>query len=222
MIVLRKIISWLGRIFEFIFAFLFFYLIVTIIGHNFTVGDSSQSGPITIYVQNNGIHTDVCLPVNSEVINWDSFIPKSDFPDARNFEYVSIGWGDKGFFLDTPTWAELKFSTAFNAACRNSPTAMHVEYSGVPEINENRKKVTISEENYQKLIVFVKSQFVLKQGKVDLIKGKGYTERDNFYEAHGNYHAFNTCNRFTNQALKAANVKTGFFVLFPDGIMKWI
>lgn len=220
--IFRKVLSWILRFFEAFFAFLFFYLIVTIFGHNFTTGEKPNNGSIVIYVQNNGIHTDICLPVNTKDIDWRSFLPTSDYPNAKEFEYVAIGWGDKGFFLDTPTWAELKASTAFNAAFLKSPTAMHVEYTGIPEINENRKKVRISRENYRKMIAFVKKQFDLKNGKVQLISGKGYSERDNFYEAHGSYHAFNTCNRFTNGALKAANVKTGVFVLFPDGIMKWL
>ena len=29
--------------------------------------------------------------------------------------YVAIGWGDRGFYVDTPTWADLKLSTLCNA-----------------------------------------------------------------------------------------------------------
>ena len=42
--------------------------------------------------------------------------------------YISIGWGDKGFYLDTPTWAELKLSTALIAGFGLGNAALHITY----------------------------------------------------------------------------------------------
>ena len=114
----------------------------------------------------------------------------------------------------------MKASTAVNAAFLPSPTAMHVAYSETPKVNENRKKVTISKSAYKKMIKYIKSSFKLKEGAIEIIPNKGYSDHDNFYEAKNSYHMFRTCNIWTNEALKSAGVKTGVYALFPDGILK--
>ena len=205
-------------------AFLFFYLVVALYGAAIPVGEIHKKGDIDIYVQSNGVHTDVCLPVHTKVMNWNKFIPAEPYGESGGHEFIAIGWGDKGFFLDTPTWAELKVSTALNAAFLPSATAMHVMYceepnEGVDENGHTKIKVHLSKRQYRLLIKYVKSTFKTSNGKVDLIPNRGYSEADNFYEANDSYHMYRTCNRWTNCALKAAHVRTGFFALFPDGIL---
>lgn len=216
---LFKFWKYFRRTTELFIAFLFFYLIVVIYGAIIPFGGNKQSGDVLIYVQSNGIHTDICLPVETDIMDWKNFIPNKHYPNAEGYEYITLGWGDKGFFLDTPTWGELKVSTALNAAFLPSPTAMHVAYSCEPELNENRRAVRISKRNFKRLISFVKGSFRLKNKAVQLIEGKGYTPNDNFYEANNSYHLFNTCNSWTNKALKTAEIKTGIFALFPDGVI---
>ncbi|HIP31381.1 MAG TPA: TIGR02117 family protein [Crocinitomicaceae bacterium] len=184
-----------------------------------TVGELKKDGELYIYVQSNGVHTDVCLPVENTDFNWTEFLEVSDYREVGDTSFISIGWGDKGFFLDTPTWAELKISTALNAALLPSSTAMHVAYSSEPIITKSRKKVFLNSKEYAKPIDFAKSSFQLKNDEADLIIGKGYSDSDNFYEANNSYHLFRTCNSWTNDALKAANIKTGIWALFPEGIM---
>jgi len=203
---------------EFFLCFIVFYYTVSIYGAVIPVGELKNEGEICIYVQSNGVHTDVCLPTQTETINWLDFIPADSF-ESETYNYITIGWGDKGFFLNTPTWAELKVSTALNAAFLPSETAMHVWYGEEPEVDELHKKVWINEKEYERLVFFIKHSFRLKKGEVDLIPNCGYTPRDNFYEAFNSYHLFRTCNTWTNDALKSANVKTGILALFPDGVL---
>jgi hypothetical protein len=50
-------------------------------------------------------------------MDWGKELPFDNTISKRyDFSYVSFGWGDKGFYLDTPSWAELQPSTAFVAA----------------------------------------------------------------------------------------------------------
>lgn len=209
----------IGRFLESFVAFLFIYLTIAIYGAVIPVGELKTEGDVCMFVQSNGVHTDICLPVHTEQINWLNFISGDVFPGDTKFEYITIGWGDKGFFLDTPTWAELKVSTALNAAFLPSPTAMHVAYSGPPQQDADHRKVFITKREYAQLIRFVKQSFRLAEAKPDLIPDSGYTDYDKFYEANNSYHLFRTCNTWTNEALKSANVKTGIYALFPDGII---
>ena len=215
----KRLLILSGNLLEIFFAFLFLYLTISIYGAVIPLGNLDNEGDITIYVQSNGVHTDVCLPVRTAQMNWFEFVPGEDFPEDASFEYIAIGWGDKGFFLDTPTWAELKVSTALNAAFLPSPTAMHVAYVAEPKEDDEHIKVHISKKEYTRLVRYVKNSFRLKNGHVDLIPQGGYTKYDKFYEAKHSYHMFRTCNIWTNEALKSANIKTGIFALFPNGIM---
>lgn len=184
------------------------------------IGTIESNGEITVFVQSNGVHTEVCFPSQTDCCDWNEFISKEDFPKNDAFDFITIGWGDKGFFLDTPTWAELKTSTALNAVFLPSSTAMHVAYSSQPRESENCIAVKISKSNYLKMIAFVQSTFEQKNSKLGLIKGKGYSKNDNFYEATGSYHLFRTCNSWTNNVLRVGNIHTSLYAFFPDGIME--
>lgn len=218
-ILIKSTLKYTFRFIEIFFAFLFVYFIISQIGGIVSIGKINKSGDLYIYVQSNGIHTDICLPTNTNLIDWDDFIPKKHFPKNQYFDYITIGWGDRGFFLDAKEWSDLTFSTAFNAAFLPTPTLMHVKYGKEPKITEQRKRVFLNKRDYYRLIRFVKKSFVKKKKMINLIVGQGYTDSDNFYEANNTYHMFRTCNRWTNDALKIAGIRTGIYALFPGGIM---
>lgn len=170
---------------------------------------------IVIFLKTNGVHTDLVLPVHNEVFDWRTQFDTTTFKkEEKPFTYVAVGWGDKGFYLNTPTWAELKFSTAFNAMFALSTTAMHVTYrTDVLLPGEKIKKIIVSKEQYTRLISYIvhsfQSQSDGKLRRIDCIHYSG--ANDNFYEAIGTYHLFKTCNVWTNNGLKEIGVKTAFW-----------
>lgn len=184
-------------------------------------GSLLDKGDLEIYVKTNGVHTDLCFPVTTADFDWTKFVPITDFKSVNSATFISIGWGDKGFFLDTPEWSDLKLSTALNAAFFKSGTAMHVQYlKDAPLVSDRVAKVFISHQQYETLIDYVCNSFTQTNGDLELIPNRGYWSNDNFYEAHGNYHLFNTCNVWTNRALKLVGIKTGRFSLSAEGIMR--
>ncbi|MFT5860874.1 MAG: hypothetical protein ACI865_002990 [Flavobacteriaceae bacterium] len=214
LIVLGKSI---GLFLEIFIALMSFYILLFIWGMIFYTGSLSDSGDVTIFVRSNGVHTEICMPVKTDNLNWLNVIPIDAYEDTSQTEFIAIGWGDKGFFLDTPTWAELKTSTALTAVFLPSPTAMHVQYGLKPIVSDVCKKVQISSAQYQKLCNYIEGSFDKKEGAVQLIPGHGYWMTDNFYEAKGTYHLFRTCNVWTNNGLKSANIRTSLFSPFPEG-----
>ena len=180
---------------------------------------SPQEG-IDIYLISNGVHADLCLPVFTEVFDWESVIPPQDFePKAR--EYISFGWGEKGFYLETPTWADLKVSTALMATLLPTPAAMHVIYFPfTPREGAHVQKVRISPDQYLQLVQYIQKSFVRNENHqlvlIDCCSYPGWN--DNFYEAVGSYHLFNTCNNWTNGGLKAAGIKTATWAPFDRSV----
>ncbi len=101
----RKILKTLFFIILSIFLFVVVYLLSeTILSKITTNYSKNENLDYEIFIKSNGVHTDVVLPIKSDVINWFDFFNYEDTLSKRDdFLYISIGWGDKGFYLDTPT-----------------------------------------------------------------------------------------------------------------------
>ncbi len=177
-------------------------------------------GGVTIYVLSNGVHTDIVVPTISEEIDWRQTIDPAAFrADVRQAPYLGIGWGDKGFYLETPTWAELKPSIAFRAAFLPSPTAMHVTYHlQTPQVDDKCHPIRISRAQYRQLIDYIQRSFERQDGIPMLIAGSGYGPTDNFFEAIGAYNLVKTCNMWVVCGLKEIGVRTAVWSPFDKAI----
>jgi uncharacterized protein (TIGR02117 family) len=204
----------------FIFLYLLFSFILARIPINLDAKNTKKG--IDIYLLSNGVHTDLILPIKSQEVDWSEIIPSKNVRNNDStYNYLAFGWGDKGFYLNTPTWAELKASTAFNATCGLSTSAFHTTYyTKIRGKKENLVKLNISTKNYKKLISYIKKSFIFDiKGEAIFIPTKAvYGDHDAFYEAKGNYSLFSTCNTWTNNALKSANQKASFWTPFQGGI----
>jgi uncharacterized protein (TIGR02117 family) len=223
--VIKRFISWifiaLASILSVIALYFVFALFLTLIPVNNSF-KPAESG-VKIFVQSNGVHTDLILPVKTNICDWAQKIDPEDFEiNNRPFKYISFGWGDKGFYLNTPTWADLKFSTAFNAMFLGGPSCMHVYYeTEKPDLNERSREIKISEEQYKTLVKFIDASFQKdKDSSYILIPGHHYSgTNDNFYEGNGSYYFYKTCNVWTNSGLKEAGVKTAVWAPFDKSVL---
>lgn len=184
---------------------------------------TTEKANIPIYIYTNGVHTDLVVPVKTAQIDWSQKIPYQNTKSKQeNFKYLGIGWGDKGFYLDTPTWSQLKFSTAFYAAFWLGESAMHCTYYHEIKEGKDAKKIMLTENQYTDLIKFIDSKFDKNStGNIILIPTNAvYGENDAFYEAQGSYSFINTCNTWTNDGLKAAGQKAAFWTPTDFGIFQ--
>lgn len=195
---------------------------------NFVAGDATAEGSETVYVRSSGVHADVIVPVESKTINWRPYFPRSDFElGTTHLKHIAFGWGDRGFYLETPTWNDLTISTTARAILLPSDSVMHVTFTK-PVESDSCKSVVVSHEQYQRLVDHILASFVLtpisgsskNTGDGNLkpspIEAKySYHWNDRFYEANGSYHAFSTCNCWVGRALKRAGVRTAWFTPLP-------
>ena len=177
---------------------------------------------ITIYIKSNGVHTDFLLPLENNFYDWREKISVEDFtPDTSQNQWIAFGWGNKDFYLNTPEWSDLKVSTAINALFTPSATAMHVSLSH-DAIREDKstKKIILTEEQYLILCQYIFNSFQKdEEGNFILLNSHYANINDNFYEAEGRYHLFNTCNNWTNSGLKTVGVKTALWAPFDKCIL---
>jgi uncharacterized protein (TIGR02117 family) len=184
---------------------------------------TKDSKTIAIYVKTNGVHTDLVVPIKTKEMDWTTFITyKETKGQDTSSRFIAFGWGDKGFFLETPTWGELKFSTAFKAAFALSTAAIHSTYYKEIERSKTCKKVFVSSKQYKRLVKYIKSSFLLsKKDNSIYIKTKAiYGMNDAFYEATGSYSIFHTCNTWANNGLRACGQKSCFWVALSTPILE--
>ena len=205
-------------------VFVGLYLLSSVACKYITVNNNykaPQEG-VEVFIVSNGVHADICLPLIKEDYLWSNYFGVESFKTlTKQPKYISFGWGDKGFFLDTPTWADLTISTALKAAFVPSETAIHVSYLEYkPKLSEKIKSFMVTKTTFKKLQDYIVSYIKLKDGKSQLIDCCRYPNvHDNFYEANGSYHLFRTCNVWTNQVLINAGIKTAIWTPFDSGIL---
>ncbi|MFC6269072.1 TIGR02117 family protein [Frigoriflavimonas asaccharolytica] len=221
----KKIVINFLKIIAGILGFIVLYIICALLIPYIQIDEKPTSEPknIAVYIYTNGVHTDIVMPIKTEQIDWSAKIPYNNIlSKSTDFKYVGIGWGDKGFYLDTPTWADLKFSTAFNAAFWLGDSALHTTFYKTMTEAEDSRKIMITKSQYAELIKFVDERFDKNaSGQNILIPTNAvYSKSDAFYEAKGSYSFFYTCNTWTNQALKISGQKAALWTPTDFGIFQ--
>lgn len=175
---------------------------------------------ISIYVLSNGVHTDIVVPVRNAVTDWSREIPRSDFRTADTTQAaIAFGWGDKGFYLHTPTWADLKVSTALYAMSGLDSSVMHVRWERYfPAESEDCRRIKISPAQYAQLCSVIRSSFAGTTAQRYVKAGNGYGASDVFYEAGGCYSAFCTCNTWTGSTLRSAGIRMASWTPFVKSV----
>ena len=203
-------------VFLLVYGFVIFITSIIVVNNN----EEVENKKIPIYILSNGVHTDIVVPLKNEIKDWSKEISHSQTKaQDTTRQNLAFGWGDKGFYLDTPTWADLKTSTALKAVSGLSNSAMHVTFYGSLKESETCKKIVVSESQYEKLIAYFENSFLLDEdNKIQRIGSNSYGKYDLFYEAKGSYNLFYTCNTWANQALKAGNQKAALWTVLDKGI----
>lgn len=219
--------SWtriLTRLLKAFFVFWIGYATIILVGlipvnNGFRPSDQG----VRIYLISSAVHADIIVPIESEQKDWrPDFADKTFRSDVSNQTHIAFGWGDKGFFLETETWNDLKLTTAANALFLPSASCMHVTFTR-PEYMTNKVAVTISPQEYQKLVSFIESSFIKDEtNNVVQIDGYAYSYNDAFFEAHGQYHLLNTCNSWVGRALKHAGVRAPLLSPLPKTPMLYL
>ena len=185
--------------------------------------EKNNKEEIIIYILTNGVHTDIALPVKSKFVDWSKKIKFENTAKKDSTAlYVALGWGDKGFYLETPEWIDLKASVAFNAATGLGASAIHATFYNNLKQSKTCKKILISENQYLRLIDYIDKSFTKdsQQNYINIKTNAHYGKNDSFYEANGSYSIFHTCNTWANNSLKSCGQKCCFWTPLDTGIFE--
>src|SRR3546814_5762847 len=65
--------------------------------------------------------SDLVLPRRAAGVDWTRLVKPAHFGDPRyaGFDHLAFGWGERHFYLETPTWADVRPLTEIGrASCR--------------------------------------------------------------------------------------------------------
>lgn len=180
------------------------------------VGEKSAE----ILVITNPIHTDIAIPATPETLAEFAFLADSGMPlDNPNVQWIMFGWGGRAFYLETPTWADLKFVPVLKGLTADA-SALHIEPLGnVDRSNPNVASFKITEAGLEAMRQEMLNTFQHDmKDRPELIAGKSYGEYDQFYEAKGTFNALVGCNTWAAKMLRYAGLQTGWWNPFPQSL----
>jgi uncharacterized protein (TIGR02117 family) len=171
---------------------------------------------ITIWVEDNGVHTGLVLPKAAAGVDWHVMFPARDLRDPRygGYDYIAVGWGERGFYLGTPTWSDVRPGVVLAAALGSDRTLVHVEHVPRPVAGPSVRAITLTPDQYRRLADYVRRS--TGRGRAM----RGYGDYDAFYPGTGRYDALHTCNDWTGRGLAHAGVRVGAWTPFSWSVMR--
>jgi uncharacterized protein (TIGR02117 family) len=168
----------------------------------------------------NPIHTDIALPADPDVLERFGFLAESGMPlgDGR-VKWLIVGWGGRSFYLETPTWSDLKPGPAI-AALTVDASVMHVGVTGdIPEGTDGITPIDLSPQAFAAVMQVASNSFASgSDGRPILIEGRSYGAFDRFYEAKGRFNAVVGCNTWTGAVLRQGGIRTGWWNPMPQSL----
>jgi uncharacterized protein (TIGR02117 family) len=156
-----------------------------------------------IYLLQSGVHTDLVVPIHTEVVHWDQIFDQNKFDRSEELNHLAIGWGHKAFYMETPTWADLTIKNVCAATFGFGSTALHVRNIAAPMPNQVYRELELTQSQYRCLTEYILATATIKQSNAVVIE-QLVQDYDRYYEANGRYHALRTCNTWIADALMAA------------------
>ncbi len=219
--ILRWMFHHAGSIAKWLMLGLLLYAVAGFLGSLVPLpGERRAVAGTQIFVVSNGVHTDFCLPIQHPLMDWRGLFPPETLFPGREVKYLSFGWGDRAFFLETPRWSDLKAQTALKAVFAPSKAALHLTpWSQQPQVHTQCRQLFLSDDQYKRLCAYLLQTIPLHSEGLPLLIGQGYGGGDLFFEANGRYHLFQTCNEWTSRGLHEAGIQTAFWAPFARSVM---
>ncbi|MDR7029490.1 TIGR02117 family protein [Rhizobium rosettiformans] len=165
----------------------------------------------------NPIHTDIALPVDDEVrAAFADLVPGGLPLDMPGVDYLIIGWGGRSFYIETPTWGDIRPLPVFRALTVDR-SVLHASVAGPLDLQHpSVRRIAITEERRRRMITEIRGSFLREDGMPIAVPGAAYGLDDAFFEARGAFNALVGCNTWTAAMLRSAGIRTGWWTPMPQ------
>ncbi len=169
-----------------------------------------------ILVVTNAIHTDIAVPLDADVLARFAPLEASGLPlshpDAR---YLVFGWGGRAFYIETPTWSELKPGPLIKALTLDD-AVIHASIAGALDEVTGVRRIEVTGAGFDRLLDIVEGSLRDEGRGPVVIPGAAYGDYDRFFEAKGRFTALLGCNTWAAAGLRAAGLRTGWWTPLPQ------
>jgi uncharacterized protein (TIGR02117 family) len=203
---------------------LFALIAGTLVPWPLTSQETSGEKTSEILVITNPIHTDIAIPATPEALKTFGFLGASGLPiDAPGVRWIVFGWGGRAFYLETPTWSELKLVPVLKALTLDR-SVMHVELAGeidwsLPQVKSIAISATVKNGDataMERVYYRIADSF---EGEAPMaIPNAGYGPNDRFYESKGGFNILVGCNVWAARILREAGLQTGIWNPLPQSL----
>ncbi|WP_244529078.1 TIGR02117 family protein [Rhizobium sp. NFR03] len=189
----------------------------TIVPQPLFAANAEEGGEMRrILVLSNPIHTDIAIPVDAESLARFPFLAANGVPvDDPAARWIIFGRGGRAFYLETPTWADLKPLPLLRGLTVDR-AVLHVDVVGaLAEPSLSVQGFEIGPAGYARLLDMIEASFAKREGQVVPVPDVRYGQNDRFFEATGWFTALAGCNTWTARGLRAAGLRTGLWNPLP-------
>ena len=177
-----------------------------------------KSAKNEVYVVYHGWHTGFVVHA-SEI--------QKEIPELKqrfgNAPYIEFGWGDKEFYQANEITPDITLKAIFlptesvlHAVAVSSEADKYFKHSEV-------HKFCLEDLELKSLIDFISNSFYRDESGSILKLNHGIYGDSQFYKAKGNFHIFNTCNKWTAKGLESTGMKISTtFKLTAGSIMTFL
>jgi uncharacterized protein (TIGR02117 family) len=199
------------------------YFLTALIGSNIPANNAWRQprDGIDIFVETNGVHVSIIVPISTAGEDLSDLIRPEHLSQKELYgTHAMIGWGHGGVYRNAKTWADVRSGDVTSAFFGSDDTLLHIYHLINPKPAPYRKKIKVSVQQYRSIISQIRSTFLLN-GNGQSIANSAYGPNNLFYNAHGRYSAFYTCNSWSGHILKNAGIRTGIWTPMAGGLMQW-
>jgi uncharacterized protein (TIGR02117 family) len=178
-------------------------------------GGSAPVGPERVLVLAGPIHTDIALPLDARTRERFAFLEASVPIGHPGADWLVLGWGGRAFYLETPTWADLRAGPLLRALTLDA-SVVHADVAGpiaVPQ--EGVVALDLSAEARTRLEDAILASFA----GTEALPGEFYGPTDAFFEGVGHFNLLLGCNAWTAAMLREAGVTTGAWTPLPRALL---
>ncbi len=212
-----KLINGILKLLLYLLLVPLFYIIISLIFSAITIDRKIEDHHVSdkiIYLSTNGIHLEIVIPKN----DIDSLLLHGINQETSD-NYLSFGWGDENFYLNTPTWGDLNISNALKALFFSKAALIHV--TRYKSKHDNWVEIKISETELEQLNAYLQNAFrTNKNGLKVILVNQGYSSVDDFYKAKGSFSYLKTCNTWVNSGFKQSGLEACLWTPFDFGLLR--
>ncbi len=170
----------------------------------------------TVQIISNGWHTAIVVE-RADLVATGLLPEADDFPNAA---FLEFGWGDRVYYPAQ----EKTLGMTLDAALTGTPAVMHMAGLARPPEQTYRDievvPVALTADGFQRLIGAIAADFERPDGTRAAPVSRGLYADSYFYNAHGSFHLFNTCNTWTARVLRAGGMDlTASGIIMADEAM---